>query len=146
MRVAKMSGWDRKRVMALISRELLPLTKARFPNRPITARDIRRRLERGTTYTVKSAWGNVFGFVHLIKHRRDLWVDMIAVDRTRQRKGAGKRLLAQAEQAAKSYNVSRIRLFVDVSNRKAILFYLAHGYTFTLHHPQIYCYELCKDI
>lgn len=144
MRVSKMSIWERSRVLTLIKRELLPYTQARFPDNPVTIRQVKRRLKLGTTYTAVSRIGTTVGFVHLLRQRGEMVLDMIAVDRAARRQGAGKLLLAHAERAAKANGHGRLKLYVDIANKEAMVFYLSQGYRYAQHHPQLYCFELYK--
>lgn len=52
----------------------------------------------------------------------------IAVDKSGQRQGIGKSLLAEAEKQAKKLGLSDVELIVGASNNNAIQFYLNAGY------------------
>lgn len=144
MRISKMSIWERRRVLALIQRELLPSTRARFPHMAVTVRHLKQRLKLGTTYTATTRLGRTVGFVHLLRQRTDVLLDMIAVDRAARRQGAGKALLAHAERVTRTSGRKRLKLYVDTANKEAMQFYLSQGYRYAQHHPHLYCYEFDK--
>ena len=69
-----------------------------------------------------------FLIMELHRNRRSATIVTVDVRENVRRKGYGSRLLLRAEEILKDYGIEFYDLQVDVSNRKAILFYKKHGF------------------
>jgi ribosomal-protein-alanine N-acetyltransferase len=69
-----------------------------------------------------------FLIMELHRNRRSATIVTVDVRENVRRKGYGSQLLLRAEEILKDYGIEFYDLQVDVSNRKAILFYKKHGF------------------
>jgi ribosomal-protein-alanine N-acetyltransferase len=69
-----------------------------------------------------------FLIMELHRNRRSATIVTVDVRENVRRKGYGSRLLLRAEEILKDYGIEFYDLQVDVSNRKAILFYKKYGF------------------
>src|SRR5215467_12229901 len=74
--------------------------------------------------------GSIVAFLimELHRNRRSATIVTLDVRESVRRKGYGSRLLLRAEEILRDYGIEFYDLQVDVSNRKAILFYKKHGF------------------
>ncbi|ARF67669.1 hypothetical protein B7C51_07210 [Paenibacillus larvae subsp. pulvifaciens] len=139
---------DDRWIYRLILEELLPFAQKTNPSLTTGFQEVRSRLNRGITWIAKEGRKACCGFINVVplKNKRELLVDMLAVDRQYQGSGIGSRLMNVTEAYAHDKKMRRIGLFVDKSNTKAIRFYENKGYTVSDFIPGIECYILYKEL
>lgn len=135
----------------LVIQELLPRSyKVRIPsfviNKSEVNRDVRKRLHYGTTFVASHPHDNLCGFIHVIKKRDTLYIDMLAVDDSQQGKGWGAELLRTGEQYGRNRGLRSAALYVDLLNENAQRFYTRKGYQLQQFHPKVQCYLLTKPL
>jgi ribosomal protein S18 acetylase RimI-like enzyme len=135
-------------IIRLIRQELLPLNppglRPRYSNRDMT-----KRMDRGVTFVWvpdKASVSRVCGFVTCIPRDRELFIDMLALDRNTQGRGIGALLLHKAEQLGMARGCSHTRLYVNDRNIRGIRFYQKHGMYTIWHDPTILSYVMEKPI
>lgn len=121
---------DDAAIYRLVQRELLPHTQRFFPELRVDRRELKHRLDDSEVYVFAAALGSTaLGFISLQEQaNRSMFVDMLAVDRTCQGKGAGSRLMAKAEQTAVRKGCRSMHLWVNEDNAAAIAFYAKHRF------------------
>lgn len=139
---------DDRWIYRLILEELLPYAQKTNVDLSTGYQDIRSRLNRSVTWTAKEGGRGCCGFISVVplKNKRELLVDMLAVDRRHQGSGIGSRLVNLAETYGQEKRMRRISLFVDKVNTKAIQFYKNKGYSISGFISGIDCYVLYKDL
>src|SRR5690606_5751762 len=100
---------------------------------------------KGVTYVIVKRRG-VDGFCHAMVRKNTLWIDMIAVEKSSQKRGNGTALLSRAERYGRSKGCSKASLFVDEVNTDAFSFYAQKGYELKQYMPSIRCYLLEKAL
>jgi N-acetylglutamate synthase-like GNAT family acetyltransferase len=75
--------------------------------------------------------GAVIGYVILYPRADHLWLDNVAVRPGAQGQGVGNRLLALAEEQARSLGLPEIRLLTHVAMTENLAYYPRRGYTET---------------
>ncbi|PYI50876.1 GNAT family N-acetyltransferase [Paenibacillus flagellatus] len=135
---------DDRIILDLVKRELFPYTLRTMPNLRWDPSDVRRRLERNVTFVAVPGRGSAVGFASVRKVGKDVFLDMLAVDRNSQGKGLGAELLRESERYARSRGATTIRLYVDETNDRARLFYARHGYAEEGYYPVLRCFGMGK--
>jgi len=136
---------DDKALYGLIAKELLPFTLQSMPDLKIDMRMIRRHLDKNITYVLTHR-RSVCGFVSFRREGDKLFIDMLAVDGSRQAQGLGHRLMAAAERFGSRKRCKIAQLYVDESNTKAMRFYLRLGYESETYFPSSRCHLLRKRL
>jgi ribosomal protein S18 acetylase RimI-like enzyme len=141
---------DDKQIFRLVINELVPHSYKGRENHNTSYKsihkDVKKRLYNGTTFVAASRRKNIFGFIHLIKKNDNLFIDMLAVDKSLQGKGWGGRLLNLAEQYGRNRGLNSAALYVDIMNGSAQRFYARNGYKLHNFVPHIQCYQLIKEL
>ncbi|MDO7907426.1 GNAT family N-acetyltransferase [Paenibacillus sp. JX-17] len=131
----------------LIENELVPLSHLSADEINSILKDIPRRLNRGITFvTCPNHPEQAVGFIHAMLHGELLYIDMLAVLRSEQRKHHGHHLLEYAEQFARTRGCQRAKVLVDEGNQQALRFYRKSGYTVHKFIDLTRCYELRKTL
>lgn len=141
---------DDPSICKLVIQELIPRSyKVRSPsiiNKREIRRDVRNRLYYGTTFVVSHPHEQLCGFIHVIKKKDTLFIDMLAVDDSQQGKGWGAQLLRTGEQYGRNRGLRTAALYVDLLNESAQRFYARKGYQLQQFHPEVECYLLTKTL
>jgi ribosomal-protein-alanine N-acetyltransferase len=88
--------------------------------------------ERATrTYVVAEAGGGVVGYAGIAVVTGEADLQTVAVDRTAQGRGLGRRLVREVTAAAVRAGARRMHLEVRADNRPALSLYLAEGWSET---------------
>ena len=134
-------------IMQLIESQLVPLTSMETSQIEAVKKELPSRLGRGVTLVASPNYeAPPVGFVHFMLHGNLLYIDMLAVDSSVQRKRWGNQLMSHAERFAQSRGCSRTKVMVDDRNEKGILFYTKIGYVIQRHHSISKCYEMEKSL
>lgn len=136
---------DDPMILQLIESQLVPLSHMTKKELDIIRKDIPSRLRRGVTL-VASPQDNdkTIAFIHFMMHGELLYIDMLAVASTAQRRRWGVRLMEHAERFAVSRGCKRAKVMVDIGNQTGLNFYRKLGYTVTRIIEPSRCYELEK--
>jgi ribosomal protein S18 acetylase RimI-like enzyme len=137
---------DDKTIYRLIVAELLPFSKKTMPGLTVNPKMIKRHLNRNITFVAARGQSAPFGFVSFRASGDSLFVDMLAVDRKAQNRGLGAQLMACAERYGVHNGCTRVSLYVDDANQKAIRFYNRLGFSFETYVPAYRCYLLGKQM
>lgn len=86
---------------------------------------------RGGQAWVAAEDGDVAGFIILITQPGYLLLENLAVLPAAQGRGIGAKLLALAEERARSLSLPEIRLYTNEAMTENLAYYLRHGYTET---------------
>lgn len=128
---------DDAELIRLIRKELIPLNPPEI--RPkITTEGIIRRVNEGTTYVWvpdEATPQRAKGFITMIMRNDELFVDMLAVEKTMQGRGIGTMLLKKAERVGKKKGVRYLHLYVNEGNAKGLRFYQRHGLNIAWYDP-----------
>jgi GNAT superfamily N-acetyltransferase len=93
---------DDRPISRLIQQELIPHTQREFPDYEYDPTLFKLRLQRGITYVAANGKRTrPFGFITAIVKVNCLFIDMLTVHRSYQRKGLGSKLMDRAELYAK---------------------------------------------
>jgi len=121
---------DDAALLRIIREELVPLGPASqreaWPDAALVD-----RLDRGTTYVWvpdEASRPRPRGFVTFRSHGRELFVDMLAIDRVYQGNGVGALLMNKAARLGRKRGCRFVRLFVNEGNGQGIRFYRKHGF------------------
>jgi len=138
-------GYDDPMILQLIESQLVPLSHMTKKELDTIRKDIPSRLQRGVTLVASSEnEDRVFAFIHFMMHGELLYIDMLAVASTAQRKRWGARLMEHAEHFAATRGCTRAKVMVDIGNMTGLNFYRKLGYTVTRIIELSQCYELNK--
>jgi N-acetylglutamate synthase-like GNAT family acetyltransferase len=96
---------------------------------PMTA-DYAAAARRGQAW-VAAEEGEAVGFIILIPQPGYLLLENVAVLPAAQRRGVGARLLALAEEHARSLHLPEVRLYTNQAMTENLAYYPQHGYTET---------------
>jgi len=139
---------DDKWILRLIRRELIPLTPIHL--RPVWPdATLKRRLERCAVYVWlpdEAHDPRACGFIAAFARGGELFVDMLAVDRSYQGHGVGGMLLRKAEAYGAALGCAVMRLYVNETNRRGIRFYRKHGMTAAWYDARLESYVMEKRI
>lgn len=139
-------GYDDPIILQLIESQLVPLSHMTKKELDTIRKDIPSRLQRGVTLVASSENDDsVFAFIHFMMHGELLYIDMLAVASTAQRKRWGVRLMEHAEHFAATRGCTRAKVMVDIGNMSGLNFYRKLGYTVTRIIEPSHCYELNKN-
>ncbi len=119
---------DDRWIYRLILDQLLPYSSSAQGGSPPPLSDIRRRLNRGVTYVIRTRPRTGSGFIHLLFRDGACWIDMLAVRPEDQGRGYGSTLLSAAKRVCVRRGLSGLSVFVDRINARAIQFYMKHGF------------------
>jgi len=139
---------DDAAILRLIRRRLLPLNPPSL-RRKWTDRELKNRLNQGETlvWTPRASPRSRPGaFVTYLLRGGMLFVDLLAVDKSYQRRGVGSRLLRLAEARGAAGGCRVMRLYVNDGNRAGFRFYLKHGMTPVMYEERIRSYVMEKPI
>jgi ribosomal protein S18 acetylase RimI-like enzyme len=137
---------DDRIILDLVKRELFAYTLQTMPDLRWDAAEVRRRLNRNVTFVAVPGRLKTVGFASVKKNGKDLFLDMLAVDRDSQGRGWGSALLKEAERYARIKGCSTVRLFVDEANGKARMFYARYGYTEQAYIPSLRSIAISKTL
>ncbi|CAI6078488.1 GNAT family N-acetyltransferase [Cohnella sp. JJ-181] len=136
---------DLRAIVRIVRRELIPLSPHPHPEGRKLRKEMESRLAQGETL-VAAEGGKPCAFLHLIIQQQTLFVDLLAVDGSRQSKGYGTRLMKRAEQHAAARGCLRAMLYVDEGNEAGVRFYRRLGYNVVAYHETLKCYEMFKRL
>lgn len=136
---------DDEEILQLIKWELRPHSHFVVTQEQLIKK-IPKRLQYGPTYVAVNNGNKTIGFIHVFVRENTLIIDMLAVNRTKQRKGIGGQLLQQAEQYGRLQGCTKSCIVVDYGNSRAERFYKRNGYHFTRFLPAIFCNEIEKKL
>lgn len=137
---------DDASIMTMIRVYLLPFKRFFFPEASIKKEEIKKRLRKGTTFVTLKSNGELEGFCHVMLKNKQLWIDLLAVEKKSQGKGKGAALLKHAEQYGKKKGCRTVKLFVDEVNPGAQMFYRRQGYVMHDYVRHIHCYIYEKQL
>lgn len=138
-------GLDDGDILQLIEAQLIPLSHLSPKELDAIRKDIPTRLRRGVTLVASpNQAGSVIAFIHFMLHGELLYIDMLAVTPTAQRKRLGVSLMEHAENFALSRGCKRAKVMVDVGNQKGLSFYQKFGYSIVRIITPNQCYEMEK--
>lgn len=138
---------DDRLILRMIRRYLLPMKRTFFPDTVMYSKELRKRLAKGVTYvTTSGSRKPVDGFCHAVVKGDTLWIDLLAVNARKRKKGRGALLLARAEQYGRAKGCQMVRLFVDEHNEAAQRFYHKLGFELQAYEQRVHCYILSKKI
>jgi ribosomal protein S18 acetylase RimI-like enzyme len=93
-------------------------------------KDIRRKLAvRPDLFLVGVEEGQVVGYIMAGYEGHRGWLNYLAVDPSRQRRGLGRALVAEAERLLRASGCPKISLQVRAANEGVVAFYRRLGYT-----------------
>jgi ribosomal protein S18 acetylase RimI-like enzyme len=131
----------------LIKKELIPLGSNAISRVQFNKKTMRKRIQNMSTFVVSSGKSlKPYGFVSCLIRENEFVVDMLAVKKSYQGKGAGTALMDKAERLAKTKGFSKVYLFVDKGNSGGQRFYERRGYYSVRLIPEVQCYLLAKDL
>lgn len=132
-------------ILQLIESQLVPLSHLNPKELDLIRKEIPTRLRRGVTFVAtKNREEKALAFVHFMLHGELLYIDMLAVAPSAQRKRLGISLMEQAENFALSRGCKRAKVMVDVGNDKGLSFYQKLGYKIIRMITTSHCYEMEK--
>ena len=137
---------DDRHIFSMIQEALVPYTRRSFPDFKLKRKEVHYRLSKARTWCIRPDKRHCRGFISYIVRGKQLWIDMLAIDRQYRRKGWGAKLLDQAERRARLNSCSEILLYVDETNIKAQRFYMYHGYYPLNHDSKLKCYLYVKQV
>lgn len=118
---------DLKSLIACVDAAFQPLAeRTGKPPAPMLA-DYPDLVVRGRAHLLE-AEGRVAGVLVSQIDEHDALVEILAIDPTRQRAGAGRRLMGFVEDEARRLGSPRVRLYTHASMREARAFYRSLGY------------------
>ncbi|WP_158602263.1 GNAT family N-acetyltransferase [Cohnella endophytica] len=121
---------DDKGIVELVRTQLVPISPWQHPRDSRLHYEIARRMRRGATLVVaETRRSSPFGFLHMEFRGTVLFIDLLAVDSSRQNKHWGTALMRRAEQYGRKKGCTTSRIFVDEGNYRALRFYARLGYT-----------------
>lgn len=131
----------------LINNELVPYSHLSSHEIETVLKELPQRLSRGVTLVASTHYeADPVAFIHFLVHGDLLYIDMMAVAPSHQRKRHGKTLMAHAEKFAISRQCRRAKVLVDRDNTRAHLFYRKQGYQTQRFIQVSKCYELEKRL
>jgi ribosomal protein S18 acetylase RimI-like enzyme len=134
-------------IVRLVRTQLVPLSPWHRPRDRRLYGEIVRRLREGETLVAsRSRSGDPFAFLHLIVRDSTLFVDLLAVDPSRQNRHWGTELMRRAEEYGLGKGCELAQLYVDEGNDKAHRFYRRLGYRTVRHVEELRCYQLEKPL
>jgi ribosomal protein S18 acetylase RimI-like enzyme len=71
----------------------------------------------------------------LIRNRNMSWIDLIACDKSQQRRGLGSKILKHSERLMGEMGAKKGKLFTESNNTSAVSFYSKHGWEVTDYTP-----------
>lgn len=136
---------DYKRVIQMIRSQLFPYVQKTHPHIEWDERVIIEKLQKGIVFVYLSN-GKLTGFIQARTDRisKKLWIEMLAVDRNRQRLGIGSKLLGFAEKWGREKGCITSSLFVNRVNDQGLRFYSKFGYKQDHYEPFIDCIVMQK--
>jgi ribosomal protein S18 acetylase RimI-like enzyme len=138
---------DDSGIVDLVRTQLVPLSPRHHPRDSRLRQDVVTRLRRGATLVAaKDRRGSPFAFLHMEFRGTTLFIDLLAVDSSRQNRNWGTELMEMAEQYGKSKGCAEARLFVDDTNQRGLRFYHKLGYSVVRDLNSLHCYELYKPL
>lgn len=137
---------DDASITRIIRKELLPYARESFPDMVVTRKEIAKRLRHAVVFVSAEPGRAANGFISLFVRKRVLWVDMVALERGKQGKGLGKKLLERAELFGRSRRCRTMQLYVDRQNEGAQRFYDRCDYTMQEYVPLIRCFRYEKPL
>jgi Acetyltransferases len=134
-------------ILQLIRNEIIPYSYLYSLQDAPTKEELRNRLDLGATYSaVFPSTSEPYGFVHAVAQGQLLYVDLLAVLPSCRQRGAGKRLMDEAEAYGAASGCQEALLFVDEGNDAARRFYEKLGYRVTGFADRVRCYEMRKPL
>jgi ribosomal protein S18 acetylase RimI-like enzyme len=137
---ARKSHRDDRSIFELIKKELLPFTRQSNPTLKFNRKDVKYRLSKVKTFVIKPAGRRCFGFISYFVHDKQLFIDMLAIDKSYSGKGWGSKLLTKAERIGKRRGCMAVLLYVDEVNTNAQRFYERKGFRPAGYEPKLKCY------
>lgn len=137
---------DDKRIISMVKNQLYTLTLQSFPDLKFDEKMVKQRLKDGVTFVAVRRASPVKGFITCIAKNGILYLDMLAVHPSAQRKGWGTRLMRRAENYGIARGCKHATLYVDEQNEKGQAFYKRLGYREDRYEPQIKCYLYFKGL
>lgn len=137
---------DDKRIIGMVKNQLYTLTLNAFPEVKFDEKLVKQRLKDGVTFVAVQRTGPAKGFITCIVKDDILYLDMLAVHPSAQRKGWGSRLMRRAENYGIRHGCKFATLYVDELNEKAQDFYKRLGYREHRFENQIKCYLYVKEL
>lgn len=136
---------DDNAILQLIRDEIIPYSFLYSLQDAPTQDELRKRLNLGATYAaVFPSTSQPYGFVHAVAQGPLLYVDLLAVLPSCRKRGAGRRLMEEAESYGIASGCQQALLFVDEGNDAARRFYERLGYRVTGFSDRVRCYEMRK--
>jgi ribosomal protein S18 acetylase RimI-like enzyme len=136
---------DDRWIYRLILEELVPFSMSAAQDKAPTYKEIRKRLNHGVTYIIRSYGRMGKGFIHLHKVKSSYWIDMLAISRRDQGNGYGSALIKLAIRQCRRRGFSSLHVFVDRINPRAIAFYIKHGFEMEGYEKSIDCYRMGRQ-
>jgi ribosomal protein S18 acetylase RimI-like enzyme len=133
-------------IYRLIVNELVPHSQIMISPEDLEPKAISRRLDRNMTYVLAKSGRGPYGFISFQASKGQLFIDMIALDSSFQRRGQGSLLMEAAERFGRRRRCRKATLFVDENNRAAQLFYDRKGYQVADYVPSLHCFRLVKTL
>jgi len=134
-------------IFRLIESELVPLSSMDAAQIIEVKKSIPQRLTYGVTLVASVYYEDEpLGFVHFMLHGDLLYIDMLAVAPSAQRKRWGNLLMAHAERFAQSRGCKRSKVMVDTNNTIGLIFYKKLGYSTPRPNSSSQYYELEKQL
>jgi ribosomal protein S18 acetylase RimI-like enzyme len=138
---------DDSGIVDLVRTELVPLSPRNHPRDSRLRSDVLTRLRRGATLVAsRNQRSEPFGLLHMEFRDRTLFIDLLAVQSSRQNRRWGSELMSQAEKYGRDKGCTEARLFVDDTNVRGLRFYDKLGYSVVRHIQQVQCFELVKPL
>lgn len=137
---------DDKRIISMVKNQLYTLTLNAFPEIIFNEKLVKQRLKDGVTFVAVQRPGPAKGFITCIAKDDILYLDMLAVHPSAQRKGWGSRLMRRAENYGVRSGCKFATLYVDELNEKGQAFYKRLGYREDRYETQIKCYLYVKEL
>lgn len=138
---------DDTAILQLIRDEIIPYSYLYSLQDAPSQAELRKRLDLGATYSaVFPSTSQPYGFVHAVAHGQLLYVDLLAILPSCRKRGAGRRLMEEAESYGTEAGCQEALLFVDEGNDAALRFYERLGYRVTGFADRVRCYEMRKPL
>ncbi|MBD3920160.1 GNAT family N-acetyltransferase [Paenibacillus sp. PR3] len=138
---------DDTAILQLIRNEIIPYSFLYSLQDAPSQDELRSRLNLGATYSaVFPSTSQPYGFVHAVAQGHILYVDLLAVFPSCRQRGAGRRLMDEAESYGIISGCQEALLFVDEGNDAARRFYEKLGYRVTGFSDRVRCYEMRKTL
>jgi ribosomal protein S18 acetylase RimI-like enzyme len=138
---------DMRGIVRLVRTQLVPVSPWHHPRDSRLHSEIASRLREGCTLVASNRRSEEpFAFLHLVVQDSVLFIDLLAVDTSKQNRHWGTELMARAEEYGVKKGCRKAMLFVDEENDRAHRFYNRLGYTTIKHVSSLRCYRLEKPL